>query len=839
MKIPELLAPAGSFEALVAAVENEADAVYLGGKSFSARASASNFDQEQMIKAVKYAHLRNVKIYVTVNILIDNAELKSVIEYVKELYELGVDGIIVQDIGLAYLVRTVFPHLDVHASTQMTVHNGEGVRFLEKMGIDRVVLARELSLKDIIAIKGSAKAELEVFGHGALCISYSGQCLMSSLIGGRSGNRGKCAQPCRMAYTLVDEKGRELSGDETGKHLLSPRDMNSLELLPQLSDAGVNSLKLEGRMKRPEYVATVVRIYRIVLDRLKDDPDNFFISQEEKKEISQIFNRDFTTGYLLGHPGRDLMSYKRPNNRGIKLGRIEKVKGKTASVKLEENLAVGDGVEIWVTKGGRQGFVINEIFRGGVKVAEAESGDVVTINVAGNPKTGDRVFKTNDAKLMERAQESFRHPEKRIALNIRVRAREGEPIILEGWDDEGNKSFNSSQYLVEKAKKHPTQQADILKQLNRLGETSFKLGEVEFDIDEGIMLPASELNSLRRSLADSIEKMRLQKYYHPVVKSLNIDKQLKWSFKNGELRTRNLKISARVSGFEEALAALKAGADILYVGGEVFKPNSGLNLHQLRDIVGKGEKSGCQVVYVLPRIFHESQKGKIHQMLNLARDAGVKALMTGNVGGIQAVKEFNWEKPLYGDFGLNIFNNVALKVMELEGMTQVTLSPEMTFQQIGSMKKDALELECIVHGALPMMISEYCAVGAVLGGKKTEVSCGRSCHKGSYGLKDRMNYIFPVETDQFCRMHIFNPKELCLLEHLDKFLDAGIGVVRIEGERYSPGAIFEIVKTYRHVRDAYQEGRGEKLDVKVLEDELSRFSPAGFTKGHYFRGILD
>ncbi|MGI6065526.1 MAG: DUF3656 domain-containing U32 family peptidase [Bacillota bacterium] len=839
MTIPELLAPAGSFDALVAAVENGADAVYLGGKSFSARASASNFDQEQMKQAVKYAHLRNVKIYVTVNILIDNAELKSVMEYVKELYDLGVDGIIVQDIGLAYLVRTVFPHMDVHASTQMTVHNAEGVRFLEKMGIDRVVLARELSLKDIIAIKGSAKAELEVFGHGALCISYSGQCLMSSLIGGRSGNRGKCAQPCRMEYTLVDEKGRNISGEETGKHLLSPRDLNSLELLPQLSDTGVNSLKLEGRMKRPEYVATVVRIYREVLDRLKADPDNFFVSQEEKKEIAQIFNRDFTTGYLLGHPGRDLMSYKRPNNRGIKLGRIEKVKGKTASVKLEENLAVGDGVEIWVTKGGRQGFVINEIFRDGVKIAEAEPGDVVTINVTGYPKTGDRVFKTNDAKLMERAQESFMHPERRIALNIRVRAREGEPITLEGWDDEGNKSLISSQYRVEKARKHPTQQADILKQLNRLGETSFKLGEVEFDIDEGMMLPASELNTLRRSLVESIEKLRLQKYYHPVVKSFVIEKQLKELFKTGERKTWRPRISARVSGFEEAQAALEAGVDILYVGGEVFKPDTGLNFQQLQEIVGKGEKSGCQVVYAIPRIFHESQKEIIHQMLNLARDVGVHALMTGNVGGIQAAKDFFWGKLLFGDFGLNIFNNAALRVMKLEGMAQVTLSPEMTFEQIADMKSDGLELECIVHGALPMMISEYCAVGAVFGGKRTGASCGRSCHTGSFGLKDRMNYVFPVELDQFCRMHIFNPKELCLLEHLDKFFDSGVGVVRIEGERYRPKAIFEIVKAYCRVRDAYQEGRGKKLDKKALEDDLSRFSPAGFTKGHYFRGILD
>lgn len=316
VQIPEILAPAGDFQSLIAAVENGADAVYLGGKAFNARAFAGNFDDEEMAKAIEYAHLRNVKIYVTVNILIDNSELKDALSYIKTLYDLGVDGLIVQDLGLSFLISRVLPNFPLHGSTQMTIHNREGAEFLAKMGFKRVVLARETSLEDISLINQDPIIELEIFGHGALCICYSGQCLMSSLIGGRSGNRGRCAQPCRMTYTLVDEKGKNAAEEGIGEHLLSPRDLNALELLPEICRTGVSSLKFEGRMKRPEYVATVIRIYREALDRYKKNPESFSVWAEEQKELAQIFNRDFTTGYLLNNPGRDLMSYKRPNNRG-------------------------------------------------------------------------------------------------------------------------------------------------------------------------------------------------------------------------------------------------------------------------------------------------------------------------------------------------------------------------------------------------------------------------------------------------------------------------------------------------------------------------------------------
>ena len=312
----ELLAPAGSIEALKAAVESGADAVYLSGQMFGARAYANNFDEQGLKEAIEFAHLRNVKIHVTVNTLVDNAEIPELVEYLRYLYEVGADAILVQDFGVAKIAHEIVPDLPMHASTQMTVNNLAGVLALQELGFSRVVLSREVTLKDIRHICRNCNVEIEVFAHGALCVCYSGQCLMSSMIGGRSGNRGRCAQPCRLPYSLVDKNGQNVLKD-AGQYLLSPRDMNTIEL--DLIEAGVASLKLEGRMKKPEYVAVVVNSYRQKIDAFYQKTD---LVEDVQKNLSQIFNRDFTTAYLEKKQGKFMMSDKRPNNRGRLIGRV-------------------------------------------------------------------------------------------------------------------------------------------------------------------------------------------------------------------------------------------------------------------------------------------------------------------------------------------------------------------------------------------------------------------------------------------------------------------------------------------------------------------------------------
>ena len=346
----ELLAPAGNFDALKAAVNAGADAIYLAGENFGARAYAQNFSRENLIDAVKFAHLRGVKIHVTANTILSDDELENFADFIKFLKKIHVDAILVQDLGAAKIIQEIAPEIPLHASTQMTIHNLDGVKFLEKIGFSRVVLSRELSLKEIENISKNSSIETEIFIHGAICVCYSGQCLMSSLIGGRSGNRGKCAQPCRLPYKLVDAEGKNFLDNSIGDFILSPKDFNTLDILPQILQTGVTSLKIEGRMKRPEYVATVVKIYRDAIDGK--------ISPNSQKNLAQIFNRDFTTAYLEKNPGKNFISDKRPNNRGVLIGRVTQIFENNITIKTSEKIFIGDQIEIWVKVGGRVNFTV-------------------------------------------------------------------------------------------------------------------------------------------------------------------------------------------------------------------------------------------------------------------------------------------------------------------------------------------------------------------------------------------------------------------------------------------------------------------------------------------------
>ena len=342
MKRIELLAPVGDFECLKAAVQNGADAVYLGASNFSARASAKNFDLTELEKAINYATLRNVRVYLALNTLIKNTELQEAINIAKSAYELGISAIIVQDYGLASILLKTFPDLPIHASTQMSIHNLEGANQIEKLGFKRAILAREISISEIEFISSNSNIELEVFVHGALCISYSGQCLLSSIIGVRSGNRGKCAQACRLPYELINSQNESIDKG----YLLSPRDLYGLEFIPKLIDIGITSLKLEGRLKKPEYVATVTRIYRKYIDMALANKE-YIISEKDKKDLLQVFNRGgFSTGHLDNSPNTNLIFKESPTNMGIYIGNVSNYNSNKGHITLNLNdtLAIGDTI---------------------------------------------------------------------------------------------------------------------------------------------------------------------------------------------------------------------------------------------------------------------------------------------------------------------------------------------------------------------------------------------------------------------------------------------------------------------------------------------------------------
>ncbi len=844
MRKPELLAPAGSWDALVAAVQNGADAVYLGGKSFNARNSADNFDDDSLAKAIEYAHVRGVKVHVTMNILLADTELKEALRFLRIVYNAGADAVIMQDLGLIRMARLVFPDLELHASTQMTVHNVPGAIFLCDAGIKRIVLARELDLDSVREIRKRAGVEVETFVHGALCVCYSGQCLMSSMIGGRSGNRGRCAQPCRLEYRLMDDKGKLVADNEkVGDYLLSPRDLNISLHIPELIKAGIDSFKIEGRMRRPEYVATVTRIYRSLIDRAALGGE-YFVTDDEASQLAQVFNREFTTGYFFGVPGRDLMSYKRPNNRGVRLGRVRSYDRDTnqTEIELEAPLNVGDGIEVWVTRGGRVGTEVNEIFVGGQKTLAADAGVVAVLKLEGHIHPGDRVFKTHDVQLMENAVQTYSSSRetRRIPLDFKVRARVGEPMVLEAADQEWVTARATTREVGQIAQRRPLTEKFLAEQLDRLGNTPFVLNKLECDLGENVMIPVSEINDVRRQVVKEIAEMRSLLRKPPKACDSDLEVKMSVLLDNEDIdRTGQFPVLAvAVGGAPEALAAVKNGAELVYFSGDQFRSRSNVTMAEIHQARQYCSDAGVKFYFTTPRIAHDREIKQYLPFLKSLLETAPDGIMVSSYGWLTELRELTG-LPLATDFYLNVFNHQSAVFLMRRGVSRVALSTELTGEQIRHLvTRSPVETEVIVHGVLPLMVSRYCAVGSVLGGKGENSNCSRQCRHTSYALLDRKGVAFPVETDQHCLMHIYNSRELCLLDTLPYLAQAGPAVLRIEARRENETYVARAVKTYRQVLDSLRNSPDGMPDLPALMQKLVEGGP-GFTRGHYYRGVMD
>ena len=498
----ELLSPVGDWDCLLAAVQNGADSVYFGSTLFNARASANNFDVPTLKKAIQYCKLRNVRTFLTLNILIKNSEFNDAINLAQKAYEFGIDALIIQDLGLArYLIKN-FPDMPIHGSTQMSIHNLEGVLELQDLGFKRVVLARELPLNEIQYICKNSKIEIETFIHGALCISYSGQCLFSSIIGGRSGNRGKCAGPCRLPYELLNHNN--VSNKETTMdkgYLLSPKDLCTLDYLPQLIDAGVKCFKIEGRLKSPEYVATVTRIYRKYIDKILNKED-YIVEDSDMKQLLQIFNRGgFSSGHLSDSPNKNLIFKERPNNIGLFLGNISKFSSNKGHITLtiNEDLAIGDTI---YTEKEDSKYTVSELMQKTLNLTHAKAGTRVTIGrMKGNISVGDKVYKLNSKELLNTARLSYTNCEnKKININANVIVKKGIPISI-------SVNYNNSVISVSSdvvpipAINSPITSERIIKQICKTSNTPFNFKTVNVQLDDGLFIPnISVLNELRRNL---------------------------------------------------------------------------------------------------------------------------------------------------------------------------------------------------------------------------------------------------------------------------------------------------------------------------------------------------
>ena len=802
MRDVELLAPVGSFEALKAAVQNGANAVYLGGKDFGARASANNFDRDELKEAVKYAHIRGVQVFVTTNTLRKENEIEDFLEYAKFLYDIDVDAIILQDIGMARLIKRELPDFELHASTQMVAHSLEDVKYLESVGFDRVVLAREVTVEEIKYICDNCKADIEVFVHGALCVCYSGQCLMSSMIGNRSGNRGRCAQPCRQRYELIDVYTGEVV-NSNGDYLLSPRDLNAIEEIDKVIDAGVHSLKIEGRMKRPEYVATVIDGYRKTIDEYLAT-NKLNVSDETINDLYTIFNRKFTKGLLLGDVGKDMMNSQLPNNQGLYVGTVVDYnkKAKRLKIKLANTLKKGDGINLG-------GGTIGRIIKNGNIETIGYKGETIELDFVGEARKGQVVFKTSDSELMDRVQATFTQ-DKEFVKNIidaKITIKLGQKPILTLKDRHSNQATIEGDKIVEEAMKVALSKEKVETQLRKLGNTPYELDLLEIELDDNVSLPISLLNQMRRDCIELLNKERIsiknRKYKNKTIKY----KPVQYN------RNKQQEISVKVKNLEQLESALECGVDRIYYE----------DTNTIDKAMSLAMKYNKKVIYSAPRII----RNKEYNHLAKANNAGVESVQVGNYGSIDYFKD----KKLNIDYYLNAFNSETINYYKEIGADTLCISQELNINEIKeTIKYTDINIESVVYGYTPLMITEYCPMGVIVRDCKKDKRVAK-CKESIYALRNSKGDEFRVSQDIFCRSTIYNSNVTCMLDNLYELHEIGINVLRLD-------FTLEDKETVKEVIEAYQEvlSNDYKLGTKATK-LYNKLDEKGTTAGHYYKGV--
>ena len=809
--IMELLAPAGTMENFMAALESGADAIYLGGKVFNARAHAANFGIDELREAVRLAHILDVSVYVTVNILIGDTELKDLEQYIKDLDSIGVDAIIVQDLAVAEIAKRVAPNIHLHGSTQMTAATLDAVRFYESLGFTRVVLARELSLKEIQHICKHCKAEIEVFVHGALCVCYSGQCLMSSFIGGRSGNRGACAQPCRLPYELLDSKGESVLPKHEA-YLLSPKDLNYSEHMNELVAAGVTSFKVEGRMKKVSYVRQVIGTYREILDEAS-------IHENQRKALASGFNRGFSTAYLEDTVGRQMMTVVAPNHQGKPIGESYTKKGEVY-LSLTEPIEQGSLVKILQSNGSVTYYTVDDewtcvsdtLYKG----RPAEGLAVGQLYLASTPKN------TKSRGL----QEFTRKYDMSVYLSV---GSDGETNYTEltAILDSGLSVTVTNEYVPAIANKVPTSLEKVTEQLGRLGNTLFRLSYV--DIPDGpYMWPASVLNALRRDAVTALETALITHHVESW-QALQVTGDVDYDFKaQHELSYDTCPmISARVDEIEGVKAAISGGAQKIIFGGDrLSRTPYALSIYD--EVARLCAQADVICTFATPRVVKDDEVEAYTHTLEAIVQAHPDSISIHVPQALLWLRELGYTGAIEADTGLNIFNTPTLHFWEQLHISCVNPSQELTLKQITELAKHShVPIETMIHGYTEMMISEYCAIASFVG-TGSKVNCPMPCVKESYSLKDRKGEIFPIRTDPYCRMHIMNSHEMDMRAYVPMLLQKGISILRVDGRHMKPSYVKDIVSQYVGIATGTMEAPPKKIDSQG----------ESITRGHYFRGIL-
>lgn len=819
---PELLSPAGDWSALRAAAANGADAVYFGLSNFNARHRASNFELAELPEVMRYLRERQVRGYVTLNTLLFSDELPEVAEFIAAIARAGVDAIIVQDLGVAALAKRIAPALPIHGSTQMTLTEPLGIEFVRELGVERVIVARELGIADIEQITQGTSLPLEVFVHGALCVAYSGQCLTSEALGGRSANRGQCAQACRLPYDLfVDGEHREL-GDRS--YLLSPQDLAAYDLVGDLAKLGVASLKIEGRLKSAEYVAITTQTYRSAIDAAASAQE-FTLSADEERELAQSFSRGFSHGFLSGINHQVLVEGRFPKSRGVRVGRVV---GRTRSgviVAFEGDFArvplqPGDGV----------------VFDQGHPEQDEQGGRVYSVDLLPDEKSlraevrfareavnlaaiesGALVWKTDDPALRKRLQRTFadERPARRRKLEFQLSGEIGGELTLaaECENIRGAKCRAEASWPgpLQLAEKRPLTLEVAREQLGRLGETIFDLGDVRLEVDSRAMVPKSVLNELRRQV---VAQAQNDLEASAAIDRIDVSALGEW---RAEIRARRGKEEAGPPALRVLVRTMEQLATIAEARDELDLAGVYCDFEDVRrygDAVALARSANLTVGVATLRIMKPSEAGLLRQILRSEPDE----ILVRNLGALSFFREASPEIPLIGDFSLNVANELSADLMLAAGLARITPSYDLNWEQFEALARNSAadRFEVVIHQHLPMFHMEHCVFAALLSEGKDWRDCGRPCDHHRIELRDRVGAPFPVLADTGCRNTVYNAVAQSAAEYIPRMRQFGIRAFRIELLREEPAEIRGIVGQYARVISGEDTGRGTWRQLRVL-----------------------
>jgi U32 family peptidase len=835
---PELLAPAGDWDCVRAAVENGADAIYFGLERFNARMRAKNFTQADLPALMEFLHRRGVRGYVTFNTLVFANELTDAEDYLRTIIAAGVDAAIVQDIGICRLIRALSPDFPIHCSTQMTITSGAGVEFARELGAQLVVLARENSLADIAKINATQAGAattlpLEVFVHGALCVAYSGQCLTSESLGGRSANRGECAQACRLPYDLISDGKQVDLGDR--RYLLSPQDLAGIDVLPELIRAGVSSLKIEGRLKSPEYVASITRAYRQALDRAlaatgienDDQAVAAAVPETARYELQMAFSRGLYTGWFRGNNNQELAHARFGTKRGVFLGEVSRVERETVTARLIAPLKPGDGIVFDAGKpdereeGGRVYQIENH---GGEATLRFGHGDIDWRRV----RVGQRIWKTNDPALDRELRATFAGEQIRFqrAVNLEVHGRVGQPLTLIANDGVGHVVQVQSALPLATAAKQPLTTERLREQLGRLGGTPFTLGEFKSFLEGEVILPVSELNRVRRDATAELERLRAQ------------PKRWQLADKNADPISTNARLGVDAAGsapaapeliavirlLEQLDAAWHAGARTLYCEFENPKHyrNAVARFRELQATLppNASASSPASSIWVAPpRVFKPGEEWILEQV----RSSNADGYLVRNYDHLA----FFAAERKRGDFSLNVANpRTADYFLRRYGLERVTASYDLNIAQLEALLSTApgAWFDLTIHQHMPMFHMEHCVFCAFLSSGKDYRDCGRPCESHRVSLRDRVGAELPLRADAGCRNTVFNNRAQTGAEYVSRLIELGARSFRVEFVNESADEVTRTLGRYGQLL------RGE-LSGAELWRELKLINQLGVTRG--------